>query len=136
MTIESLMELRRFVSTAQLEVLHDFSMGEERAHFIHKMDELTRIIGTMPRTYGQDGLGDNAVVYLHYFNAGGDWYITERDCEPVQYQAFGLADPFGDGGELGYISIVELIRAGAEVDLYWTPATLAAIRAKRQGVAP
>ena len=54
-----------------------------------------------------------------------------RQMEQASIKAFGLADPFGDGGELGYISIMELRRAGVELDLYWTPKTLAEIRATR-----
>jgi hypothetical protein len=47
--------------------------------------------------------------------------------EPAQLQAFGLAD-LGEGfPELGYISIVELVQAGVELDLYLTPKTLAEI---------
>src|SRR3989442_851268 len=83
------------------------------------------------KTHDKHSKGDAAIVYLHYFNGSMDWYITEKDMEAGgQHQAFGLAD-FGDGGELGYISIVELIRNHVELDLYWTPCTLAHIRARR-----
>ena len=61
-----------------------------------------------------DGKGDDAVVYLHYFRGGMDWYITEKDMEEEQHQAFGLAD-LGYGGELGYISIQELIDNGVSL---------------------
>jgi hypothetical protein len=47
-----------------------------------------------------------------------------------QVQAFGLADLFGDGGELGFISIEEILENGGELDFYWTPKTLGAIRGK------
>ena len=103
--------------------------------FIEKVKEYNARIDAMPKTYEQDGLGEQAVAHLHYFTAGGDWYVTERDVDidqTGQIQAFGLADPFQDGGELGYISIVELRRAGAELDLHWTPKTLAEIRTRRQ----
>lgn len=63
--------------------------------------------------------------------AAHNWYITERDMERAQFQAFGLAVLFGDGGELGYINIVELIRNGVELDMYFTPCTLEAIRKER-----
>ena len=74
----------------------------------------------MPKTYEQDGNGGDAIVSLHYFKGGMEWYILERDKSDEQEQAFGLAD-LGDGGELGYISIQELIENGAEIDLYFTP---------------
>lgn len=42
--------------------------------------------------YEQDGKGEEAIVTLHYFRGGMDWFITEKDMEPEQHQAFGLAD--------------------------------------------
>jgi len=84
------------------------------------------IVEHMPKTHETDGQGLNAVAHLHYFTPGADWYITERDMEADQLQAFGLAD-LGYGGELGYISIVELLECGAELDLHWTPTKMADI---------
>ena len=77
----------------------------------------------MPRGYEQDGKGDSAIAYLHYFTGSCDWYITERDTTDEQHQAFGLAD-LGYGPELGYISVQELIENGAELDLYFEPKPL------------
>jgi hypothetical protein len=88
--------------------------------------ELASIVDSMPVTYATDGQGDQAIVHLHYFTAGADWYITERDVYDKQLQAFGKAD-LGDGGELGYISLVEILQCGAELDLYWTAKKLAEI---------
>ena len=47
-------------------------------------------------------------------------------------QALGLAN-LGYGGELGYISIQELIDAGVELDVYWTPKTIGAIKGNPEG---
>ena len=47
--------------------------------------------------------------------------------EAEQHQAFGLAD-LGMGAELGYISIVELLENGAELDLHFVPRTLEQIK--------
>jgi hypothetical protein len=121
--------------------LHLCLRGEERQFFIDKLAELAALIATMPKTYEQDGLGENAMVYLHYFAGGqANWYITEKDAEtpeePGQHQAFGLADLFNDGGELGYISIVELIQNRAELDLYFKPRTLGELRPSVGGLAP
>ncbi len=83
----------------------------------------------MPETYGQNGMGDQAVVYLHYFCNAGDFYITEKDSDPDgdgQIQAFGLADL--GYPELGYISIQEIISAGVELDINWSPVTLEQIK--------
>ena len=120
--------LRRFMSEAQISALGDACYGEERHYFINKIVELAEHLDTMPKTYEQDGKGDEAVVHLHYFRGGMDWYITEKDMEEEQNQAFGLAD-LGYGGELGYISIQELIDNGVELDLYWEPKTLAEVKA-------
>lgn len=133
--LTAIAQCRKFISPQQVRAMLHSIRGEERAHFVEKFTEYAGRFATMPETYGQDGLGDQAIVYLHYFHGGADWYITERDSDPDgegQVQAFGLADLYGDGGELGYISILELIRAGVELDLYWKPCTLAQVRAKRE----
>lgn len=127
---------RRFIGPQQIRVMRDNCNGEEGDWFRAKFIELAAQFEAMPKTYAQDGLGDQAIVHMHYFKGSGDWWITEKDVEtpeePGQHQAFGLADLYGDGGELGYISIVELIRCGVEFDLYWTPCTLADLRSKRE----
>ena len=120
--------LRKFITPAELAAIAGNIDGEEGEFFVNKLDELETLFKTMPKTYDQDGKGDDAVVYLHYFMGGMDWYITERDMEDEQHQAFGLAD-LGYGGELGYISIQELIDNGVELDLYWEPKTLREVKA-------
>ena len=87
----------------------------------------------MPKTYETDGQGkgkgDDAIVYLHYFSPfrGGDWWITERDVEERQIQAFGLVRLFCV--ELGYIDLEELQTCPyIELDFYWRPRTLREIR--------
>jgi hypothetical protein len=70
-----------------------------------------------------DGKGADAIVYLHYFTSGCDWWIREKDMEAEQLQAFGWASLNGDYPELGYISIVELLSVGAELDLHFEPRT-------------
>jgi len=107
--------------------------GEEGKWFEEKLSELAHIIsGEIPQTGETDGQGDDAIAWLHYFAGGqASWYITEKDrgaaddsSEQFQSQAFGLADLFGDGGELGYISIPEILAAGGELDLHWQPKPL------------
>ena len=125
--------IRKFVSEPQIQVLAEAANGEEREYFINLMIDLAKHLKTMPKTYEQDGKGDSAVAHLHYFGAG-DWWITEKDMgsedEPGQHQAFGLAD-LGYGAELGYISIVELLANGIELDLYWQPKTIGEIKKGR-----
>jgi len=135
-TTKDLVTLRGFICSSQLSTLGDCLRGEEKEFFRDKMAEMADTISAMPKTYQQDGMGDKAVVHLHYFMGGMDWWITEKDIEtpdePGQHQAFGLVD-LGYGAELGYVSIVELIRTGIELDLYWTPKTLGEIKAKKEG---
>lgn len=104
--------------------------SEEFAFFLGKLLDLAKLIEGMPKTYEQEGMGDLAVVHLHYFIAGSDWYITEKDVDGGVAQAFGYAILNGDRqcAELGYISIQELTAHGAELDLYFSPCTLAEIK--------
>ena len=132
---KAIQTLRGFIGPSQLEAVGHACYGEEKEWFFDKMVELAKIVENMPKTYEQDGLGSMAIVSLHYFIGGCDWYITEKDMEtpdePGQHQAFGLADLFQDGGELGYISIVELLANGAELDFHFKPRTLAEVRKSR-----
>lgn len=116
-----------FVSLNQLNTVRELFNGEEGSYFVDKMVALDELISNMPKTYEQDGMGDKAVAYLHYFRGGMDWYITERDMENEQYQAFGKAN-LGYGGELGYISIVELIENNIELDFYFEPTELGKLK--------
>lgn len=140
--------LRHFISARQLQAIVSNCRGEEKDFFFDKLAEIHRLISDMPATYEQDGKGDQAIAYLHYFTGGCDWYITEKDkgcakdgewsvdlgdgrTRPVekgeQWQAFGLAN-LGYGGELGYISIQELIENNVELDLYFKPIPLATVK--------
>ena len=121
----TLATLRRFIGSTQMAVIQHAMRGEEGAFFVGKMIEYAERIASMPKTYETDGTGDQAIAHLHYFTGGCDWYITEKDCEDVQHQAFGLACIHES--ELGYISIVDLLRCRAELDLHFTPRTLADI---------
>ena len=129
-TNRALMILERFMSTSQIAYLAEAVHGEESEYFIEKIAELANTCETMSKTYEQDGKGDDAIVYLHYFIGSADWFITEKDIEMEQHQAFGLAD-LGYGGELGYISIEELKSVGAELDFHWTPKKLGIVKASR-----
>ena len=119
--------LKQFIGKSQLSAIGMGIRGEEGQFFKDKLIEIANVIQTMPKTYGQDGMGDKAIAYLHYFKGDGDWHITEKDMEDEQLQAFGLAN-IGYGGELGYISIQELIDAGVELDLYWNPQAIGQIK--------
>lgn len=129
--------LKHFVSEGQLIVMVEGTRGEEKAYFKNKIIKLATLISTMPRSYQTDGQGKKAIAYLHYFLGQSHFYITEQDrdagLKPIgqQLQAFGVADLYDDGGELGYISIQEIVNNGAELDLHWIPSDLQAIENRR-----
>ena len=115
--------LNTFIGFNQMSVLIYNCQGEEGEYFADKLIELHAKISTAPKTYAQDALGFQAIAHLHYFIGGCNWYITEIDCEAEQQQAFGLAD-LGYGGEMGYISIVELLENNVELDLHFDPTVI------------
>lgn len=119
--------IEKFINKQQGDAITALLEGEESNHFRALMNDIIDTINEMPKTYETDGQGDEAVAYLHYFIGNMDWYITEKDMEEDQFQAFGLAD-LGYGQELGYICIQELIDAGAELDLYFAPKKLKDIK--------
>ena len=130
--VTALQTLRGFIGNIQLSVIGDGCRAQEKQYFFDKLVEMAGVVTRMPKTYETDGEGDNAVAYLHYFSSNCDWFITEKDEDSDgegQIQAFGLAD-LGYGGELGYISIAELIALNVELDLHFTPSTLAQIKAR------
>lgn len=133
----ALVTLHGFIGRSQLSAIGHACYGEEQQFFINKLVELAGVVSSMPKSYETDGQSDNATVYLHYFGAGNcDWYIIEADTNEDgegQHQAFGLAD-LGYGGELGYISIAELIQLNIELDLYFKPCTLAELKSQRSGI--
>ena len=147
----AMLYLRDFIGKSQLACVASAMRGEDRQYFYDKMCELAALIKAMPHTYQQEGLGENAIVSLHYFTGRCDWFITEKDMgcaddlpgrgsvpgrgsAPAQHQAFGWAD-LGDRqcAELGYISIVELLACGAELDFHFKPKTLAQAKKEKYG---
>lgn len=124
------MKLAHFIGKSQIAAMWHGYNGEEGDWFLAKLKELEAITDAMPEPYATDGKGDAAIAHLHYFGPSQDWWISERDSTPEQLQAFGLAD-LGYGGGLGYISIAELIANGIELDLHWTPRTLAECRQRQ-----
>lgn len=120
------MNLKNYIGKSQASCLKIGLNGTEKKAFYEILSNLYSTIESMPKTYETDGQGEKAIAYLHYFNAGSDWYITEKDQEEIQLQAFGYAILNGDmeNSELGYINIQELIDNNVELDLYWNNKTL------------
>jgi hypothetical protein len=70
------------------------------------------------------------IVWLHYFSAGSDHYITEIGYDGDQLLGFGYTKmaAFPEGAEWGYTDFAELEAVNAhrglvivERDLFWTP---------------
>jgi len=130
------MNLNQFIGNRQLDLMVELAEGEEGQHFVNKMLEIYETVTTMPKTYETDGMGDDVTIRLHYFHGGSDWWITERDSiDDEQAQAFGYARLHGDteNAELGYISIIELVKYNVELDLYWEPITLGELKQQLKG---
>lgn len=87
----------------------------------------------IPAIGKQDGLDDEAIVHVKFFDPCGSWtwYVLEYDGEDT---FFGLID--GHEPEYGYFSKIELesIRRPfglkIERDLSWRPTKIGAIRTK------
>ena len=123
--------IKEFMGEAQYSILKS-AINKPNNEFEDVINELYQTITTMPKTYEQDGKGNEAVAYLHYFKGNSDWWITEKDMGTEQQQAFGLASINGYEPELGYISIEELKSVNAELDFYWTPKTIGEIKGEEK----
>lgn len=126
---KALQPISGFIGNSQKRAIVSAMLSEEGQYFFDKIREITNLINSMPKTYEQDGLGDKAIAYLHYFRGSYDAYITEKDMEQEQLQAFGLVKMNGEC-ELGYVSIVEITECNVELDLHFTPKTLGEIKGK------
>lgn len=129
-----------YLPYSQFSALAQFANGEEGEAYRQIIDGWKREIDTMPRVTEQDGKGDEARVYLHYFLGGADVWITELDDrdyehpEEKNWQCFGMVD-LGYGPELGYVCLPEILDAGMEMDLYWTPTTIGEIKRRIEAAA-
>jgi hypothetical protein len=88
---------------------------------------IKEIKNILPKLYGQDGKGLNAIAYVKFFtpDSNWSWYATEFDGNDI---FFGLVD--GLCKELGYFSLSELesvrgpLGLKIERDLNFKPTTL------------
>ena len=133
---EAVKTLRPFIGREQLGFIGELCRGEEGEWFKAKLVEMAGVVSTMPKTGETDGKGLDALVYLHYFTGGCDWYILETDIgvegeSNNQEQAFGYVNLSDDyNPEFGYISLPEIFSVGAELDLHWTPKSVKDVMAK------
>lgn len=127
--MENANTLLNFIGRKQLAVLAAACTGEEGDYFRKMLAELASTIDKMPKIRETEGQGDDAIVHLHYFRGNADYHVIEKDITPEQIQAFGLCDLGMGFPELGYVPIQELLRYDFELNLYWEPRTLRAVRA-------
>jgi hypothetical protein len=93
--------------------------SEEFWGIIKNLEERAREI---PPLYAQEKLGDDAIVYLHYFVGGSDWYITEWTDD--DFFGFAVLNQDYQNAELGYVSKTELTSGSVELDFHWKKRTL------------
>ena len=104
------------------------------AALLEKAIRMAEKIQVAPKTYEQDGMGDKAIAHLHYQLKHSNykechWYITEKDMNDQQLQAFGLVSIGSNEMELGYINILEITGLSVvELDLDFEPTTIGEIR--------
>lgn len=84
----------------------------------------------IPNLYGQDGKGDDAIVYLKFFLHGFTWFLTELDLETGE--AFGYVHNAQGDSELGYFSMTELANThhicSVERDKFFKKRTLGEVK--------
>lgn len=123
--IQLLKALQAFVPSNQIASLQNTWHTEEKNAAWEIASRIIDIFHKLPKTYDTENTHvDDKIVYLHYFYAGNDWYIVEKDIEAEQHQAFGYTILNGDYdfAEWGYISIEELKNIeGVELDFYFEP---------------
>jgi hypothetical protein len=120
---------KNFIPIRQLRTMTNNLNGEEKNHFSEKFSEIEKQISETPDLYAQDGKGNDAIVHLHYFYGGCDWFITEADKKTGEL--FGYCDLGMGCPELGYVALSELTRGNIELDLYWKKKTLGEIKKAR-----
>lgn len=71
--LNDLQAIKDFMPKMQFAVVKNLlQTSEEKEYFADLMKSLRQTIETMPKTYEQDGLADDALAYLHYFAGGND----------------------------------------------------------------
>ena len=122
------LEKRRLLPRGEFLALAQNLKGEEGLAIAETIKKAWQTFETMPKTYETEEK-DDPTARLHYFIGSWDWYITEKDAEPRQLQAFGFVkSELCPDGEWGYINLEEVTQAGAELDLYFTPAPVSTFR--------
>lgn len=109
------------------------TLRRRRGHaFLPPKDILRKI----PKLYATDGVPfEDKIVYIHYFCATADWWITELDQESLEGFGYAKLAVNPEGAEWGYIYLPELeelsVKGGriiVERELHWTPRKFSEVR--------
>ena len=123
-TPEQLAIFQKITPRAQYQTVLLLMRGEEGEYFAQTVEKMVNIWLAMPKTYETDGQDKTRLARLHYYTCCADWWIIEKDSDTDgegQIQAFGIADLGMGCREYGYISLVEILEVGAELDFHFTP---------------
>lgn len=128
---QAMATVQPFMSLEQFKMLSTLANDAKEAQFYQQQFiDLAEYIEVLPETYEQDGQGDEAIVYLHYFCHGSHWFIIEKDIARSVKQMFGYAFLNGDVemAKSRCISIEEITQDGAQLDLYFVPCSLGLVK--------
>ena len=64
-------------------------------------------LSKIPKLYSQDDKGGDIKIYMHFFLAGCDWFISEYDGDDIFF-GFAILNRDYHNAEWGYISFQEL----------------------------
>ncbi|WP_151708846.1 hypothetical protein [Acinetobacter brisouii] len=137
---------RIFGETRLTSVLADDAATSDTAYhrYVSRIAEVCSRIEAMPKVYGTEHISaDDKIAVLRYYvpdpTRSMESYIIERDFlkgeqkgdNLGQIQAWGFND-FGQGMEMGYINIRELLEYGFSLDLDFEPKTMREIRDEKE----
>jgi DNA repair protein RadC len=132
--MQLLRKLRPYTPEFEIKYLQKLFSSEESLAAVEIAQRLVGIIEKMPKTYQtEDTPTNDKIVYLHYFYAGSDWYIIEKDKLPEQLQTYGYVILNGDlqDAEWGYVSLEEIkATEKIELDFHFIPVRFGELRKK------
>ncbi len=124
--------MTKLVPKPQLAYLNELKRqgGEDAVEMEDVLINVIEAYKYMPNIYEQDGKGYNAVVRIHYFVGGTDWYITEMDKITGEMYGFTVLNGDYEMAEFGYIDSEFLIDnnlpplSKPQLDFYWNYQTI------------
>lgn len=121
---------REFVPHSQMRFCIGHLNGEEGQHFIDVLTKLADIWKGAATTRQTNGMGESAVAFMHFFGGSFDLYLTEKDVEAEQLQAYGYVRiGRNEGFEAGYVDLTEIqAEPIINVDFDFMPETIATLR--------